>query len=93
MIFSNDGYNKNIFHKRKQPIEINKVDINKVEKSDKDSHSGKGSFKYFIEHKSNNDIRPLCIKLPQMNRCARYFVSGIKYINFLVNGKKIVKSI
>ena len=26
-IFGNDGINKNAFHKRKQPIDINKIDI------------------------------------------------------------------
>lgn len=57
LIFGNDGINKNIFYKRKQPININKIDIKKQQ--DK-----KGSFKYFIGYKINADIRPICIKLP-----------------------------
>lgn len=63
LIFVNDGINKNAFHKHKQPIDINKVDINKIAISDEDSDGKKGSFKFFIGYKINEGIRPLCIKL------------------------------
>ena len=82
LIFSNDSINKNIFYKSKQLIDINEVDINKKVKCDKDSYSGKGSFKYFIGHKSNNGIRPLCIKFTQMNGCHKYFDTDNNYTNF-----------
>ena len=63
LILVNDGINKNAFHKHKQTIDINKVDINKIAISDEDSDGKKGSFKFFIGYKINEGIRPLCIKL------------------------------
>ena len=66
-IFGDKDVNKNTFHKRKQPVDKNKVDIDKIVISDKDSYGKKGSFAYFIGCKSNDGIRPLYIKLPQMS--------------------------
>ena len=37
-----------VFYKCKQPIDINKVDINKIVTSDKDLYDKSGSLKYFI---------------------------------------------
>ena len=34
--------------------------------SKKEPYGKKSSFKYFIGYNDNDDIRPLCIKLPQM---------------------------
>ena len=31
------------------------------------------TFKYFIRYNDNNDIRPLCIKLPQVIGFAKFF--------------------
>ena len=58
--------NKNFFHKHKHLIDIDKVDIDKIAISSKDSYGKKGSFKFFIGYITNY-IKPLCIKLPQMN--------------------------
>ena len=86
LIFSNAAIIKNTFHRSNQPIDINKLDINKIVISDKDS------FKYFIGYRSNDDIRPLCIKLPQISGYAKYFDSNKKYINFSVSDKKLLKA-
>ena len=45
-IFGYNGINKNKFHKCKQPININKIDIKRIAISDEDSYGNKGSFKY-----------------------------------------------
>ena len=60
LIFQDDDINQNTFHqlKHKQPININKEDINKIAISDKDSYVKKGSFKYLIGCKSKRGIRP-----------------------------------
>ena len=47
------------------------------------------SCKYFIGYNDNDDIRSLCIKLPQMIRYAKYFDSN-KTISFKVIDKKTV---
>ena len=59
---------KSAFHENKRPININKVDIEKIKLSDGKSY-GKDSFKYFIgySHEGNTFPSPLCVKLPQMN--------------------------
>ena len=54
------------FHKSKQPIDLNLVDINKTVISDKFKHTDDG-FKYFIGYQEDNVIRSLCIVLPQMS--------------------------
>ena len=54
------------FHKSKQPIDFNLVDINKTVISDKFKHTDDG-FKYFIGYQEDNVIRSLCIVLPQMS--------------------------
>ena len=36
------------------------------------------SFKYFIGFNDNDDIRPLCVRLPQMIRYAKYFENNDK---------------
>ena len=62
LVFGNNGVNKNTFHKRKQLIDINKLDIRKI--SNRDSYGKKCSCKYFIEYMSNIGVVSLCIKLP-----------------------------
>ena len=42
------------------------IDARKILVSKKEPFSEKSSFKYFTECEDNDDIRPLCIKLPQM---------------------------
>ena len=50
----------------------------------------KSSLKYFIGYNDNDDIRPLCIKLPQMIGYAKYFNSD-KTISFKVIDKGLLK--
>ena len=58
--------NKREFHASKQAIALNLVNTNKIVVSDKFKHSDDG-FKYFIGCLHDDDeIRPLCIILPQM---------------------------
>ena len=64
--------NKKEFHASKQAITLNLVDIKKIVKSGKFKHRDKG-FKYFIGHKDDNIVRPLCIILPQMSGYIKYF--------------------
>ena len=64
--FDNIEVNKKWFHASKQVIGLNLQDTNKMLISDKFEHSDKG-FKYFIGHKDDNIIRPLCIIFPQVS--------------------------
>ena len=82
--FRENSIIKNAFHKNKKTININEVD--------KKSY-GKDSFKYFIgyRHEGNAFPSPLCIKIPQINVCAKYFDKNSKYMNHLVKDEKILK--
>ena len=62
---------KNAIHKYKIPINIHEVDIKRIVLPDK-NHKQKG----------NAFPAPLCIKLPQMNGCSKYFGKNSKYIKF-----------
>ena len=64
--FGNFIANKKEFHISKISIALNLVDIEKIVVSDKFKHNDKG-FKCFIGYKDDNNIRPLCIILPQMS--------------------------
>ena len=70
--------NKKEFHTSKQTIALNSVLIKL-----KFKHSDKCS-KYFIGHKENDIIRPLCILLPQMSGYIKYFDNGEGKICFKI---------
>ena len=65
---------------------INKILVSKRESCDMD-----GSFKYFIGYDDNNDIRSLCIMLPQMFGSIKCFKNGNKKMSFEVVDKKLLK--
>ena len=71
-------------------IGIDKLDIKRIVLSKKIRMVKKGSFKYFIEYITNH-IKPLCIKLPQMNGYVKYFDSSNKYMNLLVRNQELLK--
>ena len=49
--------------------------------SDRFKHNDDG-FKYFIVYKEGEIVKPLCIILPQMTGCIRYFENrGKKYLS------------
>lgn len=65
MNFGNEGINKIRFHKNKHLTNIFKVDIDRKVLLIK-IHMVKSAFKHFIGYVTNG-IKPLCIKLPQMD--------------------------
>ena len=74
--------NKKEFHASKQAIALNLVNTNKIVVSDISKHSDDG-FKYFIDYlHGDNVIRSLCIILPQMSGCIKYFDNGGKNMSF-----------
>ena len=89
--FNNIGINKKEFHKSKQQIDLNLVDINKIVISDKFDHTDKG-FKYSIGYKDDNIIKPLCVILHQMNGYIKYFENRGKKIVFMIeDGSVLIK--
>ena len=75
--------NRKKFHASKQPIDVDLLDVHKIVKASRIEHGGK-NFKYFIGYADGDSIRPLCVKLLQMNGFIKYFDSGGKNMSFMV---------
>ena len=69
--FDNIRVNKKEFHKSKQPIDLDLVNVDQIVVSDKFKHSDDG-FKYFIGYKEGEIVKPLCIILPEMSGYIKY---------------------
>ena len=81
--FDNIRVNKKEFHKSKQPIDLDLINVDQIVVSDKFKHSD-GGFKYFIGYKEGKIIKPLCIILLQMTGYIKYFENGGKNMSFIV---------
>ena len=57
---------------RKKAIDLESVIVDKIVVSDKFKHSEDG-YKYYIGYQEDEIVRPLCIILPQMSGCIKYF--------------------
>ena len=79
--FNNIRVNKKEFHKSKQAIDLDSVNVDQIVVSDKFKHSD-DSFKYFIGYQEGEIVKPLCIILPQMNGYIKYFENGGKNVFF-----------
>ena len=73
----------------KQAIDLNLADINKIVISDKFKHSDNG-FTYFTGNKDDNIVRPLCIILPQMSGCIKYFGNGGNNMSFMIEDDSVL---
>ena len=73
--FDNTRVNKKEFHKSKQRIDLDLINVNQIVVSDKFKHGDDG-FKYFIGYKEGKIVKPLCIVLLQMRGYIRYFENG-----------------
>ena len=78
------------FYKNKKINNIEEIDRNMLV-SKKEPYSTKNSYKYFIRYNDNN-IRPLCIRLPQITGYARKFNENAT-MPFIVKDKKLLKNI
>ena len=81
--FENIRVNKKEFHKSKQPIDLDLVNVDQIVVSDKFKHSDDG-FNYFIGYKEGEIVKPLCIILPQMTGYIKYFENGGKNMSFAI---------
>ena len=71
--FDDKKVKKSTFYKNKAINNIEDIDVSNILVSKKESYSTKNSLKYFIGCNDNDNIRPLCIRLPQMTGYARKF--------------------
>ena len=81
--------NKKEFHASKQAIALNSVKTGKKLVSYKFKHSDDG-FEYFVGYLHDDDvIRPLCIILPQMSGCIKYFDNSGKNMSFKIEDESV----
>ena len=81
--FDNIRVNKKEFHKSKQPIDLDLINVDQIVVSDKFKHSD-GGFKYFIGYKEGE------IVLPQMTGYNKCFENGRKSMSFVINGDDVL---
>ena len=89
--FNDKKIKKSIFYKNKAINNIEEIDVNNILVSKKESYGNKNSFKYFIGYNDNDNIRPLCIRLPQMTGYARKFDEN-ETMSFIVRDKQFLKN-
>ena len=71
--FDDKKIKRSSFYKNKKINNIEDIDVNNILVSKKKPQGTKNSHKYFIGYNDNNNIRPLCIRLPQLTGYARKF--------------------
>ena len=86
--FNNIKLNRKEFHKSREPINLFSVDLDQIVVSDRFKHNDEG-FKYFIGYQKGDIVKPLCIILPQMNGCIKYFDNGRKNMSFMIKDDKV----
>ena len=86
--FGNIRGNKKEFHKFKQPINLDLINVGQVVVTGKFEHSD-GGFKYFVCYKEGEIVKPLCIILPQMSGYLKYFENGGKSMSFMDENENV----
>ena len=87
--FDNISVNKKEFHKSKQPINLDLVNVDQIVVSDKFKHS-EGGFKCFVSYKEGKTVKPLCIILPQMTGHIKYCKSRGKNTSFAIKDGNVL---
>ena len=70
-------FTKNEFHKSKQPIDLDLINVDQIVVSDKFKHND-DDFKYFIGYKESEIVKLFCTILPQITGYIKYFENGGK---------------
>ena len=67
---------------------LDSVDLSKIVVSSRWKISDT-KYKYFCGYLNNDVIQPLCVILPQMSGCIKYFDDGGKNMSFVMDNKEI----
>ena len=87
--FNDIEVNKKDFHDAKKAIPLNLVNVNNIIISNKVKNSN-DTYKYFIGYMHDIFlIKPLCIILPQMSGCIKYFENGGKNMSFKIEDENV----
>ena len=81
--------NKKEFHRSKQPIDLELINVDQIVVFNKFKHSDDG-FKYFIGCKEGKIVKLLCIILLQMSGYIKYFENGRKNISLIIKDDDVL---
>ena len=87
--FDNIRLNKKEFHKSKKLINLDLVDLDQIVISDKFKYIDDG-FKYFIGYKEDDNVKPLCIILPQMSGYIKCFENRGKRMSLVIKDDNVL---
>ena len=87
--FDNIRVNKKEFHKSKQPINLDLVNVDNIVISDKFKHSDDG-FKYFISYKEKMRLLNHYVLSAQMSGHIKYFENEGKNMSFLIKDDHVL---
>ena len=73
--------NKKEFHKSKQPIDLDLINVDQIVVFEKFKHSDGGS---------DRIVKSLCIILPQLTGFIKYFENGGKNMSFVIKGDDVL---
>ena len=76
------------FYSSKEAILLHSTDLSKIVVSNRWKLNDT-TYKYFCGYLNNDVIQPLCVILPQMNGCIKYFDNGRKNMSFVTDDKKV----
>ena len=86
--FDDKKIKRSSFYKNKKINNIEDIDVNNILVSKKELYGTKNS--YILAYNDNDNIRPLCIKLPQMTGYIRKFNENLT-MSFIIKDKKLLK--
>ena len=86
--FGNKEVTKKEFYSSKQAISLDSVDLNKIIVSKKWKINDT-TYKHICGFLNNDTIQPLCVVLPQMDGCIKYFDDDGKNVTFVTDDQKI----
>ena len=89
--FENKKIKKRDFYKSKKAFKTDDTDVNKMLVSKEEACVTNKSFKYFVGYNYNDDIRPLCIMLPQIMIGYVKFCESNKIVSFKISDNKLLK--
>ena len=88
LTLDNVRVNKKEFHKSKQPIDFDLVNVNQIVVSEKFKHNDDG-FKYFIGYEGEI-VKPLRIILPQMTGYIKHFEKRGKNMSSVIKDDDVL---
>ena len=87
--FDNTNVDKKEFHKSKQLISLDLINVHQIVISDKSKHVD-GGFKYSIGYKEGEIVKPLGIILPQISGQMKHFENGGKNMSFMIKDDSVL---